>query len=95
MIVNVVTDDRLECTDHKKTETEIRRKAEKVSCRLRTPGFRTIDCGLFGMLLGEDLLRVFYQGARKRFLKKTELEVRIKQEERPFKSVATISRQGT
>lgn len=64
MVVNVITDGSLECTDHK-TETEIWRKAEEVSCRLWTPGFRITDGGLFGMLLGEDLLRVFYQGARK------------------------------
>lgn len=50
MIVNVITDSSLGCTDRK--NTEIWRKAEEVSCRLWTPGFRIADCGLFGKLLG-------------------------------------------
>lgn len=62
MIVNVITDSSLGCTDRK--NTEIWRKAE-VSCRLWTPGFSIADCGLFGKLLGGGgrgrwhLLRVF------------------------------------
>ena len=63
MIVNVITDSSLGCTDRK--NTEIWRKAEEVSCRLWTPDFRIADCGLFGKLLGGGgrgrwhLLRVF------------------------------------